>query len=178
MGVLVMGNFTLFVWNGFPLGRWKLPSHDTRFFLTVLRLDWYFVGFVQLDDSLFVEIEIGQLMVVDDPDGPFTVKAFDANHSPGNLFFIFYSFWLTLYCILLFNWSAYVGFVEIVKFCSYCWIFHIKCIWVWFYFGFELLSGFFWIGFDFILLFNNHLWLLDYVPISLILNLTNFILIF
>ena len=50
------------------------------------------MGFVQLDDSLFVEIEIGQLMVVDDPDGPFTVKAFDANHIPGNLFFFFYSF--------------------------------------------------------------------------------------
>nr|POF09291.1 hypothetical protein CFP56_28235 [Quercus suber] len=63
-------------------GRWKLASHDTRFFLTVLRLDWYFVGFVQLDDSLFVEIEIGQSVVVDDPDGPFTVKAFDANHCP------------------------------------------------------------------------------------------------
>ncbi|KAK7832866.1 exosome complex component rrp4 like protein [Quercus suber] len=64
------------------IGRWKLASHDTRFFLTVLRLDWYFVGFVQLNDSLFVEIEIGQSVVVDDSDGPFTVKAFDANHCP------------------------------------------------------------------------------------------------
>ena len=27
------------------------------------------MGFVQLDDSLFVEIEIGQSVVVDDPDG-------------------------------------------------------------------------------------------------------------
>nr|POF20247.1 5' exonuclease apollo [Quercus suber] len=36
----------------------------------------------QLDDSLFVEIEIGQSVVVDDPDGAFTVTAFDANHCP------------------------------------------------------------------------------------------------
>ena len=35
------------------------------------------MGFVQLDDSLFVEIEIGQSVVVDDPDGAFTVTAFD-----------------------------------------------------------------------------------------------------
>ncbi|KAL0010044.1 hypothetical protein SO802_005152 [Lithocarpus litseifolius] len=35
-----------------------------------------------LDDSLFVEIEIGQSVVVDDPEGPFTVKAFDTNHCP------------------------------------------------------------------------------------------------
>ena len=50
------------------------------------------MGFVQLDDSLFVEIEIGQSVVVDDPDGAFTVTAFDANHYPGNLLFFFYSF--------------------------------------------------------------------------------------
>ena len=80
-------------------------------------LNWVepnFVGFVQLDDSLFVEIEIGQSVVVDDPDGAFTVTAFDANHCPGNLFSFFYSFWLALYRILLFNWFAHVGFVEII----------------------------------------------------------------
>ena len=90
--IIIFCPFTLFVCNGFPLGRWKLASHDTRFFLTVLRLDWYFVGFVQLNHSLFVEIEIGQSVVVDDPDGPFTVKAFDANHCPGNLLFFFIGF--------------------------------------------------------------------------------------
>ncbi|RVW86863.1 hypothetical protein CK203_036025 [Vitis vinifera] len=37
----------------------------------------------QLDDSLFVGIEVGQSMVVDDPDGRFGVTAFDANHCPG-----------------------------------------------------------------------------------------------
>ena len=41
------------------------------------------MGFVQLDDSLFVEIEIGQSVGVDDPDGAFTVTAFDANHGCG-----------------------------------------------------------------------------------------------
>ncbi|GMY19960.1 putative metallo-beta-lactamase [Fagus crenata] len=38
--------------------------------------------FVSLDDSLFVGIEDGQSVVVDDPDGAFTVTAFDANHCP------------------------------------------------------------------------------------------------
>ena len=47
---------------------------------------------MQLDDSLFVEIEIGQSVVVDDPDGAFTITAFDANHCLGNLLFFFYSF--------------------------------------------------------------------------------------
>ncbi|KAD1079230.1 hypothetical protein E3N88_43325 [Mikania micrantha] len=37
-----------------------------------------------LDDSLFVEIEIGQSIAVDDPFDAFTVTAFDANHCPGN----------------------------------------------------------------------------------------------
>jgi hypothetical protein len=38
---------------------------------------------VQLDESLFVDIEVGQSVVVDDPDGAITVTAFDANHCPG-----------------------------------------------------------------------------------------------
>lgn len=28
-------------------------------------------------------IEVGQELVIDDPDGEFTVTAFDANHCPG-----------------------------------------------------------------------------------------------
>lgn len=43
----------------------------------------------QLDDSLFVGIEVGQSMVVDDPDGRFGVTAFDANHCPGAVMFLF-----------------------------------------------------------------------------------------
>ncbi|KAL4634477.1 hypothetical protein ACB092_04G202100 [Castanea dentata] len=53
----------------------------TGFFFNWVELD--FEGFVQLHDSLFVEIEIGQSMVVDDPDGAFTVTAFDTSHCPG-----------------------------------------------------------------------------------------------
>lgn len=43
----------------------------------------------QLDASLFLEIEVGQSLIVDDPDGNFTVTAFDANHCPGAVMFLF-----------------------------------------------------------------------------------------
>ncbi|KAL0699688.1 hypothetical protein Bca4012_055810 [Brassica carinata] len=43
----------------------------------------------QLDDSFFVRIEIGQTVIVDDPDGGFKVTAFDANHCPGAVMFLF-----------------------------------------------------------------------------------------
>ena len=33
---------------------------------------------------MFVEIEVGESVVVRDPDGDFTVLAFDANHCPGS----------------------------------------------------------------------------------------------
>ncbi|PIA41745.1 hypothetical protein AQUCO_02200286v1 [Aquilegia coerulea] len=38
--------------------------------------------FPQLDSSLFVGIEIGETVVIDDLDGTFSVTAFDANHCP------------------------------------------------------------------------------------------------
>jgi len=41
---------------------------------------------LQLDASLFLQIEVGQSLIVDDPDGNFSVTAFDANHCPGNLY--------------------------------------------------------------------------------------------
>lgn len=44
---------------------------------------------------MFVEIEVGASVVVKDPDGDFTVSAFDANHCPGDCF---------LGCLILF-WS-------------------------------------------------------------------------
>ncbi|KAF9599709.1 hypothetical protein IFM89_001655 [Coptis chinensis] len=43
----------------------------------------------QLDASLFVEIEIGGKVVIEDPDGTFSVSAFDANHCPGAIMFLF-----------------------------------------------------------------------------------------
>ncbi|XP_043718790.1 5' exonuclease Apollo [Telopea speciosissima] len=45
--------------------------------------------FPQVEDSLFVGIEVGESVVIDDPDGPFTVTAFNANHCPGAVMFLF-----------------------------------------------------------------------------------------
>lgn len=38
---------------------------------------------LQLHDSLFVNIEVGDSVVIRDPEADFTVTAFDANHCPG-----------------------------------------------------------------------------------------------
>ncbi|KAK1262831.1 hypothetical protein QJS04_geneDACA009249 [Acorus gramineus] len=38
---------------------------------------------------VFVEIEVGERIIVDDPDGDFSVLAFDANHCPGAVMFLF-----------------------------------------------------------------------------------------
>ncbi|KAL5555502.1 hypothetical protein UlMin_037738 [Ulmus minor] len=45
--------------------------------------------FPKLDDCLFLGIELGQSLVIDDPDGPFKVMAMDANHCPGAVMFSF-----------------------------------------------------------------------------------------
>lgn len=57
----------------------------------------------QLDDTLFVGIEAGESVVIDDPDGEFQVTAFDANHCPGNRCFSFYICFIDflLYIIIL-----------------------------------------------------------------------------
>lgn len=43
----------------------------------------------QLDESLFVNIEIGHTLVLEDSHGDFSVTAFDANHCPGSIMLLF-----------------------------------------------------------------------------------------
>nr|WRO64594.1 MYB transcription factor protein [Rosa persica] len=43
----------------------------------------YILAVLYLDKSLFVGIKVGQSVAIDDPDGAFTDRAFDANHCPG-----------------------------------------------------------------------------------------------
>lgn len=42
-----------------------------------------------LDEGIFVELEIGESLLIDAPDEPFTVTAFDANHCPGAIMLLF-----------------------------------------------------------------------------------------
>lgn len=51
--------------------------------VSIFKLVFSAFGVLQLDESLFVGIEVGQSIGIDDPDGAFTVTAFDANHCPG-----------------------------------------------------------------------------------------------
>ncbi|XP_028766010.1 5' exonuclease Apollo [Neltuma alba] len=62
----------------------SFPIYCTYFTKTLVRQHY-----TQLEDSLFVGIEVGQSIVIDDPDGAFTVTAFDANHCPGAVMFLF-----------------------------------------------------------------------------------------
>lgn len=61
----------------------SLSIDPLLFFFGRLNLTWNCCSFSQLHDSLFVCIEVGQSLVVKDPDGAFTVTVFDAHHCPG-----------------------------------------------------------------------------------------------
>ncbi|CAI9763419.1 unnamed protein product [Fraxinus pennsylvanica] len=60
------------------------PVYSTRLTKTLL-----LQNYPQLDESLFVDLEVGQSLIVEDPDCDFTVTAFDANHCPGAVMFLF-----------------------------------------------------------------------------------------
>ncbi|KAE8669503.1 5' exonuclease Apollo-like isoform X2 [Hibiscus syriacus] len=60
------------------------PTYSTHLTKSLVLLNY-----PQLDDSLFVRIEIGESIVIDDPDGEFQVTAFDANHCPEAVMFLF-----------------------------------------------------------------------------------------
>ncbi|EPS61487.1 hypothetical protein M569_13310, partial [Genlisea aurea] len=53
------------------------PIYCTLLTRTLLRM-----FFPQLDESMFICIEVGESRVVEDRDGDFTVAAFDAYHCP------------------------------------------------------------------------------------------------
>ncbi|KAH6758107.1 hypothetical protein C2S52_022993 [Perilla frutescens var. hirtella] len=66
------------------VARASYPIYSTLLTKTLL-LQFY----PQLDESMFLGIEVGQSLVIEDPDGDFVVTAFDANHCPGAVMFLF-----------------------------------------------------------------------------------------
>jgi hypothetical protein len=83
---------------------------------------------VQLDESLFVGIEVGQTVVIDDPDGAFTVTAFDANHCPGRR--SSFSGYNCVCIVLLVNGLCAHLVLWNYRFVSYCRMFCIKNDWL------------------------------------------------
>ncbi|XP_038901492.1 uncharacterized protein LOC120088341 [Benincasa hispida] len=65
------------------------PHSSFPIYSTFLTKSIVLQQFPLLHDSLFVCIEVGQSLVVKDPDGAFTVTVFDAHHCPGAVMFLF-----------------------------------------------------------------------------------------
>lgn len=77
-------------------------------------MGFIFGSILQLDDSLFVCIEVGQSVVVNDPGGSFRVTAFDANHCPGILIFLYFNsviYWIVL---IEFRFLVYGGWICVI----------------------------------------------------------------
>ncbi|CAI9108902.1 OLC1v1008607C1 [Oldenlandia corymbosa var. corymbosa] len=58
-------------------------------YCTILTKTLVLNSYPQLDEGLFIGIEVGQTLVINDPYGDFVVSAFDANHCPGAVMFLF-----------------------------------------------------------------------------------------
>ncbi|KAK9134631.1 hypothetical protein Syun_013961 [Stephania yunnanensis] len=65
------------------------PHLSSPIYCTQITQNLLLHQFPQIDRSLFVGIEVGESLAVDDPDGGFAVTAFDANHCPGAVMFLF-----------------------------------------------------------------------------------------
>ncbi|WCJ24236.1 DNA repair metallo-beta-lactamase family protein [Euphorbia peplus] len=68
----------------------RISSHSSYpIYSTPLTKSLLLLTHPHLDNSLFVDIEVGRSVLINDPDGQFTVTPFDANHCPGAVMFLF-----------------------------------------------------------------------------------------
>ncbi|KAL6840170.1 hypothetical protein ACP4OV_029980 [Aristida adscensionis] len=71
------------------VGAGAAPGEGGAVYATRLTLSLALRHFPQLERWEFVEMEVGRTVVVDDPAGAFSVTAYDANHCPGAVMFLF-----------------------------------------------------------------------------------------
>ncbi|XP_047060951.1 5' exonuclease Apollo-like [Lolium rigidum] len=70
-------------------GAGAAPDGGAVVYATRLTMSLALRHFPQLDQGEFVEVDVGKTLAVDDPAGAFSVTAYDANHCPGAVMFLF-----------------------------------------------------------------------------------------